>query len=54
MNRHNCESVRDGDWIIFTCPRYPGYKRKINWRTHKMSVENDVEDITHYGREVVF
>ena len=49
-DRHQCESYRDGDWIIFTCPKCLNYERRLNWRTGEMMVK-DGEDpyILHAG-----
>ena len=50
-DRHECESTREGDWIIFTCPHCPGYERRMNLRTRDMTV-NDPTDgsYSHSGR----
>jgi len=47
--QHECESYRDGDWIIFRCPVCKEYERRLNWRTGKMSVQNGSKDINHTG-----
>ena len=45
---HKCESIRDGDWIIFTCPKCPGYERRLNWRTKEMKIKNG-NSFSHSG-----
>lgn len=47
---HECESYREGDWIIFRCPLCRDYERRMNWRTGEMKVENSTENITHSGQ----
>lgn len=47
---HECKSFRNGDWIIFRCPKCPDYERRINWRTGKMKVKNDDPHINHRGQ----
>ena len=46
---HQCESYREGDWIIFRCPQCEEYERRINWRTGEMSVANSESGINHQG-----
>lgn len=46
---HNCESIRDGDWIIFYCPKCPVYQRKLNWRTGKMKSKGTNTEVYHSG-----
>lgn len=46
---HECESYRDGDWIVFRCPICLDYERKINMRTGSMVSENARADIRHSG-----
>lgn len=33
---HECKARREGDWVIFSCDKCPGYERKINLKTHRM------------------
>lgn len=48
--RHQCESFRDGDWIIFQCPRCIRYERRLNWRTGEMKVQEGEDPyIMHAG-----
>lgn len=49
MTMHNCDSYRNGDWIIFYCNKCKDYERRINWKTGKMIVKNDNFDILHIG-----
>lgn len=46
---HKCSAYRDGDWIVFYCPRCYGYERKINWRTGETKSKNVTNDIRHSG-----
>lgn len=46
--RHICESYRNGDWIIYSCPRC-NYQMRENWRTGEMTVRNPKLDIKHSG-----
>lgn len=32
---HTCESRREGDWIIFTCPHCSEYENRFNIRTEE-------------------
>ncbi len=49
---HQCQSHKEGDDIVFTCPDCPGYERRMNLRTNKMTVVNAREDILHTGTHV--
>jgi len=46
--RHNCESHRNGDWIIYTCPKCD-YELRENWRTGKLQISNPKINIRHSG-----
>lgn len=46
---HVCEAVRDGDWIIYTCPKCPTYRRRYNWRTAEMRVIGQNHNVRHSG-----
>ena len=46
---HECESYRDGEWIIFYCSKCPGYERRLNWKTGEMKTRNVKENINHTG-----
>ena len=46
---HQCESYRDGDWIVFRCPMCLDYERRVNWRTGVMTVRNGRENVRHTG-----
>lgn len=48
-NGHKCSAYRDGDWIVFYCPRCHGYERRINWRTGEIKSQNVAKDISHSG-----
>lgn len=47
---HTCESRREGDWIIFTCPNCPEYESRINFKTEER-ISQPIEDpfIFHEG-----
>lgn len=36
--RHSCETKREGDWAVFSCPLCPGFERRMNLRTGVVSV----------------
>lgn len=36
---HSCESRREGDWIIYTCPQCPDYERRHHLGKGEMIVE---------------
>ncbi len=44
VDSHECESYRDGDWIVFLCPKCEGYERRLNWRTGDMKVRDHSAD----------
>ena len=47
---HRCESYRDGDWIVFTCPLCLDYERRLNWRTGNMTAKDQTPiHIQHSG-----
>jgi hypothetical protein len=46
--RHTCESVCDGDWIIHRCPKCD-YELRDNWKTGEIKVFNSKSDINHSG-----
>ena len=46
---HKCSAYRDGDWIIFYCPRCTNYERRINWRTGETKSKNIAKEIKHFG-----
>jgi len=45
---HTCDSYRDGDWIVYTCPRCD-YELRKQWRTGKLIVRNAKVNIRHRG-----
>ncbi len=45
---HECESFREGDWIIYKCP-YCDYEMRENWRTGEYKVKNIKMNIRHSG-----
>lgn len=46
---HECDVKREGDWMVFTCPKCPEYERRINGRTHEMSVKKSYALVNHSG-----
>ncbi|MCA9734012.1 MAG: hypothetical protein H6696_04455 [Deferribacteres bacterium] len=46
---HPCKSIRNGDWIVFTCPLCPDYERRVNWRTKELTVKGSKAEIQHSG-----
>ncbi len=36
---HHCDVRREGDWLIFTCPKCSDYYRAFNMRTGEMKVQ---------------
>ncbi|MBK6621531.1 MAG: hypothetical protein IPG32_11880 [Saprospirales bacterium] len=47
---HKCESKREGDWIVFTCPICLEYESRLNFKT-KERISRPVNDpsIFHNG-----
>ncbi len=48
FEHHQCESYRDGDWIIYTCSQC-NYELKEHWETGEISVTNAHPHIRHSG-----
>jgi len=47
---HTCESHRDGDWIIYTCPHPQcDFEMRENWCTGELIVKNSKARINHSG-----
>lgn len=46
---HQCDSYRQGDWIVFICPSCSDYERRINLRTGEIKVKNSSPEIMHSG-----
>lgn len=49
VEQHDCSAVRDGDWIIYRCPKCPLYERRYNCRTGEMAVRGADSAIRHRG-----
>ena len=49
LETHTCEGYKEGDWVIFTCKKCPGYERRINLRTREVRVVNARDHIKHTG-----
>jgi len=47
--KHLCDSTRDGDWIIYTCPLC-NYELRENWRDGQIIVRNAKVNVNHSGR----
>ncbi len=45
---HACQSRRDGDWIVFTCP-HCDYELWDNWRSDELKIFNAKQHINHRG-----
>ena len=37
---HKCHVKKEGDWLIFTCSKCPGYERRINMVTRQMKLHD--------------
>ena len=48
LESHQCEAVRDGDWIIYRCTECD-YELRDNWRTDQLIVRNAKPEINHSG-----
>jgi Zn finger protein HypA/HybF involved in hydrogenase expression len=46
---HQCQATREGDWIVFRCPKCNGYERRLNWRTGEMTSRNVNVQVLHTG-----
>ena len=44
---HTCETVRDGDWIIYRCPKCSDYEHRFNWRTGEFKMGKHKPGLTH-------
>ena len=51
-DQHECDSVTEGDWIIFRCPICKDYERRINAITGEMKVKNSRSTVRHAGRHI--
>ena len=49
---HVCEARREGDWIVYTCPKCPGYERRINQRTDEMKYKGFGANVRHEGKSI--
>lgn len=52
FDAHQCQSFRDGDWIIFRCEQCPDYERRMNWRTGETRSRHTRPEIRHNGFHV--
>jgi hypothetical protein len=53
-NHHECDSVIEGDWVIFRCPICIDYERRINVLTGETRVKNLSSIVSHSGRHNPF
>ena len=51
QEQHICQASIEGDEIVFTCQKCPGYERRINNLTGAMKTKGKEEywHINHYG-----
>jgi hypothetical protein len=48
-DQHECDSVTEGDWIIFRCSICKDYERRINTVTGETKVKNGSTTVRHSG-----
>ena len=48
-DQHECDSVTEGDWIIFRCSICEDYERRINTVTGETKVKNGSSSVRHTG-----
>lgn len=48
FEQHECEGVREGNWIVYRCSQC-SYERRFNQRTGKMEVTPGNPDALHRG-----
>ncbi|MEM7575028.1 MAG: hypothetical protein AAF433_19135 [Bacteroidota bacterium] len=47
---HECQSHREGKWIVYTCPKCPNYERRYNYETGQMKVRQAADpSVSHRG-----
>lgn len=49
IEQHQAVGFVEVDNMVFTCPKCPGYIRKINWKTGKMAKSENPSGIPHAG-----
>jgi hypothetical protein len=49
-DHHECDSVVEGEWVIFRCPICSDYERRINVFTGETKVKHLSPIIRHSGR----
>ena len=54
LNHHQCDSVVEGDWVVFRCPICKNYERRINMLTGETKAQNISSVISHSGRHFPF
>jgi hypothetical protein len=53
-DQHECESSKEGDWVIFRCPICKGYERRIHAVTGEMKVKHANSTARHTGSYIIF
>jgi hypothetical protein len=53
-NHHECDSVVEGDWVVFRCSICKNYERRINLLTGETKVKNISSIASHSGRHIPF
>ena len=48
MKHHQCNATRNGDWIIYRCPKC-NYELRENWRTGDIKISNPQPKVKHSG-----
>jgi hypothetical protein len=51
-DQHECDSVMEGDWVIFRCSICRDYERRINTVTGETKVKNGSSSVRHTGRHI--
>lgn len=46
--KHECNSKREGDWIVFSCKECE-YERRYNWKTREVKVTGENIMVLHKG-----
>lgn len=46
---HTLTGHREGDWIIFTCPKCKGFQKRCNWKTREVITIGKTNGDFHAG-----
>lgn len=50
---HQCQSRQAGEWVEFTCPLCPAFRRRINYFTGAMEFTGEPDpEVRHEGQHV--